>query len=249
MSGPAVMPRQAGAGPRPEHGAGFGQLLRAEWIKFRTVRGWVIGMVVAALVTVGIALLDHSSCGGQVSPNGPVKAGVGCSIPLGPGGEAVQDSYYFAHQPLAGDGSITARITSLTSRQGLQPWAKAGILITAGTRQGAPYAAVLAAAGHGVRMQYDYTGDIAGLAGPPSAAAPRWLRLTRSAGTLTGYDSADGRHWHLLGTVHLAGLTGTVQAGLFASSPGTSHTVSQSITGASGAGEYDTTLVFDTSSV
>jgi ABC-type transport system involved in multi-copper enzyme maturation permease subunit len=236
MSTPTVAPRQAGAGPRAERGAGFGQLLRAEWIKFRTVRGWVIGLVVAALVTVGIALLDHSSCGGQVTPNGPATVGAGCSIPLGPGGEAVQDSYYFAHQPLPGDGSITARITSLTGRPGLQPWAKAGILITAGTRQGAPYAAVLAAAGHGVRMQYDYTGDIAGLTGTPSAAAPRWLRLTRSAGTLTGYDSTDGRHWTKLGTVYLAGLTGTVQAGLFATSPGTSHTTSQSITGATGAG-------------
>jgi ABC-type transport system involved in multi-copper enzyme maturation permease subunit len=236
VSTPTVAPRQAGAGPQAERRAGFGQLLRAEWIKFRTVRGWVIGMVIAALVTVGIALLDHSSCGGQVTPNGPAVVGQGCSIPLGPGGEAVQDSYYFAHQPLASDGSITARITSLAGRPGLQPWAKAGIMITAGTRQGAPYAAVLAAAGHGVRMQYDYTGDIAGLPGAPSAAAPRWLRLTRSAGTLTGYDSTDGRRWTALGTVHLAGLAGTVQAGLFAASPGTSHTTSSSITGASGAG-------------
>ena len=236
MSTPTVVPRQAGAGPRADRRAGFGQLLRAEWIKFRTVRGWVIGMVIAALVTVGIALLNHSSCGGQVTPNGPVTVGQGCSIPLGPGGEAVQDSYNFAHQALPGDGSITARITSLTGRPGLAARAKAGILVTAGTRQGAPYAAVLAAAGHGVRMQYDYTGDIAGLPGAPSAAAPRWLRLTRSAGTLTGYDSTDGRHWTKLGTVHLAGMAGTVQAGLFATSPGTSHTTSSSITGASSSG-------------
>jgi ABC-type transport system involved in multi-copper enzyme maturation permease subunit len=235
MSTPTVV-RQAGAGPRTERGAGFGQLLRAEWIKFRTVRGWVIGMVIAALVTVGIALLDHSSCGGQVTPNGPVKVGAGCSIPLGPGGEPVQDSYYFAHQALPADGTITAQITSLTSRPGLAPWAKAGLLVTASTRQGAPYAAVLAAAGHGVRMQYDYTGDIAGLPGAPSAAAPRWLRLTRAGGTLTGYDSTDGTHWTKLGTVHLAGLAGTVQAGLFAASPGTSRTTSSSITGASSSG-------------
>jgi ABC-type transport system involved in multi-copper enzyme maturation permease subunit len=237
VTAPAAAPRQAGAGPRPAHRAGFGQLLRAEWIKFRTVRGWVIGMVIAALVTVGIALLNHSSCGGQVTPNGPATVGQGCAIPLGPGGEAVQDSYNLAHQPLPGDGSITARLTSLASQRGLQPWAKAGIIITASTKPGAPYAAVLAAAGHGVRMQYDYTGDIAGPPGAPSAAAPRWLRLTRAGGTLTGYDSADGRHWTALGTVHLPAMAGTVQAGLFASSPGTSHTTSQSISGATGAGE------------
>jgi hypothetical protein len=53
---------------------GFAQLLRAEWIKFRTVRGWVIGMIIAALLIVGIALLDHSSCGGVVTPGGPSAA-------------------------------------------------------------------------------------------------------------------------------------------------------------------------------
>jgi ABC-type transport system involved in multi-copper enzyme maturation permease subunit len=236
MSSPTIAPRQAGAGSRPDTGVGFGQLLRAEWTKFRTVRGWVIGMVLAALVIVGIALLDHSSCGGQATPNGPVVVGLGCAAPIGPGGEAVQDSFYFVHQPLAGEGSITARITSLTSPQGLQPWAKAGIMIKAGTRPGSAYAAVLAAAGHGVRMQYDFTGDIAGLPGTPSSAAPRWLRLTRSGDTLTGYESADGTHWKALGIVHLAGLPATVQAGLFAASPGSSHTVSRSITGSSAGG-------------
>jgi hypothetical protein len=89
--------------PGPQTGpAGFGLLLRAEWIKFRTVRGWVIGVLLAGLVTAGIALLDHSSCGGQVTPNGPVVVGAGCSAPVGPGGEAVTDSFYFVHRPLAG---------------------------------------------------------------------------------------------------------------------------------------------------
>jgi ABC-type transport system involved in multi-copper enzyme maturation permease subunit len=68
-------------------------------------------------------------------------------------------------------------------------------------------------------MQYDYTGDIAGLPGSVSAASPRWLRLTRSGDVITGYDSADGTHWTEVGTVRLAGLTGTVRAGLFATSP------------------------------
>jgi hypothetical protein len=48
--------------------------------------------------------------------------------------------------------------------------------------------------GHGVRMQYDYTHDTAGRPGAVSAASPRWLRLTRSGDTLTGYASADGTH-------------------------------------------------------
>ncbi len=68
--------------PGPQAGpAGFGQLLRAEWIKFRTVRGWVIGNLIATLVTVGIALLNHSTYGGVVSPGHPASAVTGCLLP------------------------------------------------------------------------------------------------------------------------------------------------------------------------
>src|SRR5262249_27852130 len=49
--------------------AGFGLVLRAEWTKFRTVRGWVIGMIVAVLVTVLAGLL--AATGTRVSCRGP----------------------------------------------------------------------------------------------------------------------------------------------------------------------------------
>ena len=225
---------------------GFAQLLRAEWTKFRTVRGWLIAMIIAALVTVGIGLLNHSSCG-TVTPGG---LPVGCSALVGPGGEAVTDSFYFVHQPLAGNGSITVRVSSLTGQSrgqaGLQPWSKAGIIIKASTRPGSAYAAMMVTAGHGVRMQYDYTGDIAGTPGAVSAASPRWLRLTRSGDTVTGYESADGTRWTTVGTVHLAGLPATVQAGLFAASPGSSQSTSQSISGGGAAGGIGlATAIFD----
>jgi hypothetical protein len=98
---------------------------------------------------------------------------------------------------------------------------------------------------HGVRMQYDYTQDIGGLAGPVSVASPRWLRLTRSGDTITGYDSADGTRWTEVATADLAGLPATVQAGLFATSPD-AVTASQSLGTASSSG--DSTLatgIFD----
>ena len=167
--------------------------------------------------------------------------GQGCAAPIGPGGEAVSDSFYFAHRHLAGNGNTTARVTALTLPGGtgparLQPWSKTGIIIKASTRPGSAYAAMLVTPGHGVRMQYDFTGDIAGRPGAVSPAAPRWLRLTRSGGTITGYDSADGAHWTRVGTVHLAGLPATAQAGLFATTPGTSVPGAQSLTGSSAGG-------------
>ncbi len=221
-----ITPRRRGA---PAGHGGFAHVLRAEWTKFRTVRGWVIGMIVAALVTVLFGLLSalatHSS--GCIGPGGR-----GCAaIPVGPGGEPVFDSFYFVHQPLAGNGSITARVTSMTGLityppahpnaivAGVVPWAKAGVIIKQSTRQGSAYAAVLVTGSHGVRMQDNYTHDVAGRPGRVSAASPRWLRLTRSGDTLTGYQSADGTHWAKIGTVRLAGLPVTVQAGLFVASP------------------------------
>jgi ABC-type transport system involved in multi-copper enzyme maturation permease subunit len=215
--------------PRQQAGRdGFAQLLHAEWTKFRTVRGWVIAIVIAVLLIDVIGLLV---------PAGNNHCGAGCQsqVPTGPGGEAVNDSYYLVGQSLAGDGSITVRVTSLTgvisnnggfvgpntppTQKGVVPWAKAGIIITGSTRPGSAYAAMMVTGSHGVRMQYDYTGDIAGLAGPVSAVSPRWLRLTRSGDVITGYDSTDGRHWTEVGSVRLTGLTAAVQAGLFATSP------------------------------
>ena len=222
---------------------GFGRLVHAEWTKFRTVRGWVIAVAIAAALTAGVGL--YAASGPQsgcqpAGPQGPIGPPAPCrpSNPVGPGGEAVSDSYYFVHQALHGNGSITARVTSLTGRSsppgggiapgpnpeqnftsGIQPWAKAGIIVTASTRQGSAYAAMMVTGGHGVRMQYNYTGDTPGLPGAVYAASPRWLRLVRAGETLTGYDSADGTHWIKVGTVTLAGLPATVQAGPFVTSP------------------------------
>jgi ABC-type transport system involved in multi-copper enzyme maturation permease subunit len=241
---------------------GFAQLLRSEWTKFRTVRGWVIGMILTILLTVGVGFLSHSNC----SYNGSACP----APPLGPGGEAVQDNFYFAHQPLDGNGSITVRVTSLTGlyspsgavrasqggragqggsplgmKAGVQPWSKAGIIIKASTTQGSAYAAMMVTGGNGVRMQWDYTNDTAGLAGNMSAASPRWLRLTRSGDTLTGYDSADGTGWTRVGTATLAGLRSTVQAGLFAASPGYSVTTTSLGGSSSKGGGTLATAVFD----
>ena len=252
-----------GGGPR---GGGFGSLLRAEWIKFRSVRGWVIGMMLAALLTIflGVFAAANANIGCQINGGAP-KSGRACLpyIPHGPGGEVVTDSFSFAHQPLTGNGTLTAEVTSLTGEHadvagagravhvgsglvpGLAPWAKTGIIIKRSTHQGSAYAAMMVTGAHGVRMQDNFTGDTAGLPGAVSAADPRWLRLTRSGDTITGYDSADGTHWTQVGTVQLTGLPLTVQAGMFATSPG--YTVTQNSFGGSSnsGGPAQATGVFD----
>jgi ABC-type transport system involved in multi-copper enzyme maturation permease subunit len=209
----------------------FVQLLRAEWTKFRTVRGWVIGSVVAGVFMVGLGLLTSAGSRSTYSkgPGAPDIVGHPY-VPIGPNGEPVVDSFAFLHRPLVGDGSITVRLDSLTGGQlsrdpaapavvtpgDVEPWAKAGLILKVGTGQGSPYAAIMATGSHGVRMQYDYVGDIAG---PAFSGAPQWLRLTRAGDTVTGYASTDGTTWTAVGTATLTGLAATVQGGVFATSP------------------------------
>jgi ABC-2 family transporter protein len=208
---------------------GFGQLLRAEWTKLRTVRGWVIALILAAALTavIPIALAGTATSNDPVTCVNGICQAEGQVVATGPAGEAVTDSFYFVHRALAGNGSITARVSALhgsAPRTNLPPgfapppstvpWAKAGLMIKASTKPGAAYVAVMLTGGHGVRMQYDFTHDIAG-----SALSASWLRLTRSGDSVTGYESADGRHWTAIGTAVLSGLPATAQAGLFATSP------------------------------
>ncbi|GAB3410549.1 DUF1349 domain-containing protein [Flindersiella endophytica] len=203
------------------------ELLKQEWIGFRRP-GRLIALAVATLSVVAFGLLVasgmHSSCDGPC-PTDPTTAD----------GRVVGDRFYFFHHDLGRDGSITARLTSMTGTitypppdhdeivPGLVPWAKAGIIVKDGVRQGSDYAALMMTGSHGVRMQYDYAEDVAGTPGrgaDVSGQAPRWLRLSRSGDTITGYESADGRRWSKVGTATIDGLPGTVRVGLFAASPG-----------------------------
>jgi hypothetical protein len=225
---------------------GFAQLLHSEWTKFRTVRGWVVTPLLAAILIVGFGYLGtfrHEDGGLCVGPNpttGTCRSFYHPTPPIGPGGEAVTDTYYFVHRTLTGDGSITVRVGPLSGRvQGgngnsasvadiagqlgpLQSWAKAGLILTASPRPGAAYAAVMLTGGHGVRMQYDYTHDAAG--SDASAHAARWLRLTRSGSTVVGYQSADGTTWTRIGSTDLPKLPDSVRVGLFVTSPQTAPT-------------------------
>lgn len=198
------------------------ELLRREWMVFRRPgRLIALGAAVLAVVAPGLLLAAamRSSC------DGPCPA-----VPVAAGGAVVSDQFWFLHRGLGREGSITVRLTSMTGTitypppnhdqivSGLVPWAKAGIIVKDGVRQGSRYAALMMTGRHGVRFQYDYKHDTAGSAG--GLSAPLWMRLTREGDTITGAESADGRQWHTVATAKLDGLPETAQAGLFATSPG-----------------------------
>ncbi|MCU7726042.1 DUF1349 domain-containing protein [Actinoplanes sp. KI2] len=194
-------------------------MIRAEWTKFRSVRGWVAGIVVAFAAIIGLGLAGaygiQQDCMGQICP----------APPVGPGGEAVRDKFTFVHQRLDGDGELTAHLAAFTGIitypppnhdsivSGLVPWAKAGLMVKDGTKEGAAYAAVMMTGHNGVRLQHNFTGDEAG------PATAQWLRLARSGSTVTAYSSADGAAWTTVGSVTLTGLPASVDIGFFVTSP------------------------------
>ena len=212
----------------------FGQTVHSEWTKIRTMRGWLIGLLLAALLPAGFSFLARSGCAAvSTGPNGRTVTTACPGPPTGPNGEAVEDSFYFVHQSLTGNGSLTVRLTSMTGlyppaglntttgtagwSSGLQPWSKAGIIIKQNTTQGSVYAAILLSGSHGVHFQYNFIHDVTG--GGSSLKAPVWLRLTRSGDTITGYSSANGVRWSLVGSATLTRLDSTAQIGMFAASP------------------------------
>jgi hypothetical protein len=197
------------------------RLLRREWAAFRRPAR-LIALAAAAVTVIGLGLL--ASAGVRAECPGPCPP-----TPVAADGTIVSDRFWFYHRDLGPEGSITARMTAMTGTitypppdhdeivPGLVPWAKAGIIIKDGLRQGSPYAALMMTGGHGVRLQYNYQHDIAGGQG---GSPERWLRLIRSGDTITASESSDGRQWGTVGTVALDGLPEVVQVGLFATSPG-----------------------------
>ncbi|MDX8035379.1 hypothetical protein SK803_34660 [Lentzea sp. BCCO 10_0856] len=200
------------------------ELLRREWTAFRRPAR-LVALTAAVLIVIALGLLY--AVGNRSSCDGPCPG-----VPTADDGSAVSDAFWFRHRDLGETGSITVRLTSMTGTitypppdhdeivAGLVPWAKAGIIVKDGVRQGSRYAALMATGSHGVRFQHNYRHDVAGSTGGVTEQSPRWLRLTRAGDTITGSESADGERWNTVATATLDGLPATVRVGLFATSPG-----------------------------
>ncbi|MGH2345567.1 MAG: hypothetical protein ACRDG4_10105, partial [Chloroflexota bacterium] len=112
--------------------------------------------------------------------------------------------YHYAWQTMAGDGSLSARIVSQSPTE---EWAKAGLLITAGTDPQAPHYGIFMTPSHGLLVQYrTTTGASAQEAGAAPGTTPLYLRIVRVGATFTAYTSSDGAAW-----VAVPGSTVTLQ--------------------------------------
>jgi hypothetical protein len=195
--------------------------LRGEWTKLRTVPRWVMTMLGAVVLTIGISALGAAGSGTDINEHR--------NFVVAPTGDPVTDEFGFVHRPVTGDTTITVHVGGLGASGGTDqreraggpdkrvaptPWTDnaAGVVMKDGTKSGTSYVSVLLTAENGVRMQSDFTQDVAG----SSSTGSRWLRLTRNGGSVTGYESADGVTWRKIATMTPA-LPDTTEVGFIVS--------------------------------
>lgn len=183
----------------PRGNDGFPQLFRAEWTKLRTVPGWLLTIVAAAVLTIGTALLVAAA----TTRDGDAHT-------AGPLGQYA-DSASFLHRTMTGNGTLVARLVSQNEKD---TGAEAGLMVRAGTEPGSPYAAIAVAPGQGTRLETGFGTEATG------GADAHWLKLTRTDALITGYESADGATWTQLGVMTVHGLGERIETGLFATAPG-----------------------------
>jgi hypothetical protein len=162
---------------------------------------------------------------GQVapSPGGQNLSGTTWSV-TGGGGDiwSTSDNFHYVWQALPGDGTFSAVVDSQTNTD---PWAKAGLMIRATSDPGSPYYAVYVTPGNGIVVQSrDAPGDTAVQEAGTSGSTPLYLEITRSGTTFTAATSTDGVTWAPIpgSSATLAGLSGTVLAGMAVTSHNTS---------------------------
>jgi YD repeat-containing protein len=121
----------------------------------------------------------------------------------GAGGQfsGTTDAFHFAYQSLSGDGSIVARVVSMTSG------GTAGVMIRETLNPGSANGAM---ADYGSYAQLSVRTVTNGNTSQPNFAygttPPYWVQLVRSGITLSSYISPDGVNWTLVGnqTVNMA---------------------------------------------
>src|SRR5271166_1750063 len=118
------------------------------------------------------------------------------------------DQFNYVSQPLTGNGTIVARVTSQSNTDG---WAKSGVMIKQSTASGSSYALLAVTPGNGIAFQYGFNAStLGGSYSFPNA----WLKLTRSGNIITAYSSANGTTWTQVGATTIS-MTDPVTIGLF----------------------------------
>lgn len=144
---------------------------------------------------------------GAVAASGHARVSEGVFSLVGSGANiwGATDSFRFVYRPLADDGLITARVTSV---ERIHPDAKAGLMIRSTLDADSPHAMVNLRNGKGVNLiRRTSAGGTSASTTPINVHVPYWLRLVRTGSSVAAHHSADGMNWTLIDTVTLPGST------------------------------------------
>jgi phosphatidylserine/phosphatidylglycerophosphate/cardiolipin synthase-like enzyme/regulation of enolase protein 1 (concanavalin A-like superfamily) len=128
------------------------------------------------------------------------------------------DGFQYVYQPLAGDGTIVARVTAVGSNT--SQFAKAGVMIRESLADNAAHVVLDLRPTNDIEfMTRPATGGQTNWINGAVQAPPAWLKLTRTGSTVTGAVSGDGSTWTTVGTTTLS--ISSAMIGLIVSSQNT----------------------------
>ena len=186
--------------------------------------GPVWSFVTASSQTTGVPAPWVTQDVGPVSAAGSASASAGAFTLTGSGADiwGTMDAFRYVYQPLAGDGQISARVTSL---QNTNTYAKAGLMLRASTNGDAVDVIVDARPNGNIEfMTRTASGGATTFVANATQTFPAWLKLSRVGATVTGFVSSDGTTWTQVGSTNVSALPATALAGLVV----TSHDTTQS---------------------
>jgi RHS repeat-associated protein len=224
-------------------GSTFSAYVSSDGTNWTLVPGSTVGLNVSGSMLAGLAVTSHdtaavstvtmdsvavASSGTSSCPNGWSCADIGS--PAQAGGQSLSgttwtvqgegadiwgtsDQFHYVWQSLAGDGTITARVSSQTNTSS---WAKAGVMLRQSTDPASAYYAVEVTPGNGIVVQYRASsGATAAWPSTVSGAAPMYVRAVRTGTSFSAYTSSDGVGWTLVpsSTVTLS-VSGAMLSGL-----------------------------------
>ena len=103
------------------------------------------------------------------------------------------DAFQYVYRTLDGDGSIVARVTSV---QNVANWTKAGVMMRSSLSPASAQGYMLVSSAKGLAFQRRLAdGNVSVSTSGAAAAAPRWVKLTRTGNTIAAFESADGSVW------------------------------------------------------
>jgi glucose/arabinose dehydrogenase/PKD repeat protein len=165
----------------------------------------------------------QSSDVGAVGARGSASHSGGTFTVRGAGADVccTADAFHYAYRSLSGNGTIVARVATVT---GTQAWTKAGVMIRATTAAGSQHAYMMTSVNRGMAFQWrTATNGASAHTLEGAGTAPRWVRLVRAGNVITASMSTNGTTWTTAGSITIAMPT-NVLVGLAVSSHTTAAT-------------------------